>query len=71
MRKETSMKQKPATGTKRRHSSQISEPDNEERRRQVAEAAYYKAQSRGFTAGNEELDWLEAEREFDAGRRDA
>lgn len=36
----------------------------DERRRMVAEAAYYRAQQRGFTAGGEVDDWLAAEREI-------
>lgn len=36
-----------------------------ERRRMVAEAAYYRALSRGFAAGGEVDDWLAAEREID------
>jgi hypothetical protein len=36
----------------------------DERRRMVAEAAYYRAQQRGFSAGGEVDDWLEAEREI-------
>jgi len=36
----------------------------EERRRMVAEAAYYRALRRGFTAGGEVDDWLAAEREI-------
>jgi hypothetical protein len=39
------------------------------RRRQVAEAAYYRAQKRGFAPGQEEDDWLAAEKEI-AARRD-
>ena len=31
----------------------------------IAAAAYYKAERRGFTAGREMEDWLEAESEFD------
>jgi hypothetical protein len=30
----------------------------------IAEAAYYRAEKRGFQPGNDFLDWLEAEREF-------
>ena len=30
----------------------------------IAEAAYYKAEKRGFTAGYELVDWLEAEHEL-------
>jgi hypothetical protein len=33
-------------------------------RRQIAEAAYYKAEQRGFEPGGEEKDWLEAEAEL-------
>lgn len=29
----------------------------------IAEAAYYKAEKRGFKSGNEIQDWLEAEKE--------
>jgi hypothetical protein len=36
----------------------------DERRRMVAEAAYYRAQQRGFSAGGEVDDWLTAEREI-------
>ena len=31
----------------------------------IAEAAYYKAENRGFLPGYEQQDWLEAEREID------
>jgi hypothetical protein len=33
----------------------------DELRRLIAEAAYYKAEQRGFSPGYEERDWLEAE----------
>lgn len=33
----------------------------EERRRIIAEAAYYLAEQRGFAGGDPERDWLEAE----------
>jgi hypothetical protein len=36
------------------------------RHRIIAEAAYYRAESRGFAGGDPELDWLEAESEVDA-----
>lgn len=39
--------------------------DREARRRRVAEAAYYRAQRRGFAPGHEVDDWLEAEKEVD------
>jgi hypothetical protein len=37
-----------------------------ERRRRIAEAAYYRAERRGFASGSEYDDWLEAEQEIDA-----
>lgn len=36
------------------------------RQQQIAEAAYYKAEKRGFAPGQEEQDWFEAEAEIDA-----
>jgi len=36
-----------------------------ERRGKIAEAAYYRAEQRGFAPGNEDADWLEAENEID------
>lgn len=30
----------------------------------IAEAAYYRAEQRGFTPGHEIPDWIEAEREI-------
>src|SRR5690606_26298436 len=41
-------------------------PSPEERRRMIAEAAYYKALNRGFQGGDPVEDWLAAEREIDA-----
>jgi len=38
----------------------------EERRRMIAEAAYFRASNRGFEAGHAESDWLAAELEIDA-----
>ena len=32
----------------------------------IATAAYYRAQSRGFSPGGELIDWLEAERQINA-----
>ena len=39
----------------------------EERHRMIAEAAYYRAEHRGFAGGNVEDDWFQAEREIDHG----
>jgi hypothetical protein len=38
----------------------------EERRKMVAEAAYFRAQRRGFQGGSPDRDWMEAEAEIDA-----
>ena len=38
----------------------------EERRRLIAEAAYHRAERRGFRGGDPVLDWLDAEAEIDA-----
>jgi len=38
----------------------------EERRRLIAEAAYLRAEARGFTGGSPEEDWVKAEAEVDA-----
>jgi hypothetical protein len=42
-----------------------------ERGRMIAEAAYYRAQKRGFAPGADLEDWLAAEREIDALAREA
>jgi hypothetical protein len=39
------------------------ELSSEETRRQIAEAAYYRAKERGFEPGHELEDWVEAEAE--------
>ena len=38
--------------------------NTQDRYEMIAEAAYYKAEQRGFELGYEELDWLEAEQEL-------
>ncbi len=43
----------------------LSTPDFQQ---MIAEAAYYRAQARGFTPGHELDDWLEAEAEVDTVR---
>lgn len=40
--------------------------DPAERQRLIAEAAYFKAERRGFAGGGELEDWIEAEAEIDA-----
>jgi len=39
-----------------------------ERYRRISDLAYKRAEQRGFAPGNETEDWLDAEREVDAGR---
>jgi hypothetical protein len=39
---------------------------SDERRRRIAEAAYLRAEHRGFRGGSPVQDWLEAEAEVDA-----
>ena len=41
---------------------------DEERRRRIAVAAYYRAERRGFAPGCEMDDWIEAEAEIQQGR---
>lgn len=54
---------KSATPDARVHRSETS-TSSEARRRMIAEAAYYRALSRGFKGGNPLDDWLAAEREI-------
>jgi Protein of unknown function (DUF2934) len=42
---------------------------SENREARIAEAAYWRAERRGFTPGRELDDWLEAEREIDSGEK--
>jgi hypothetical protein len=42
-----------------------SDVTEEQRRRMIAEAAYYLAQRRGFAAGDAAADWLAAEAQID------
>jgi hypothetical protein len=46
-----------------RRSSEVAAAATPDVRALVAERAYYKAEQRGFTPGNEIEDWLAAERE--------
>ena len=41
--------------------------DARERHHRISEAAYYRAQRRGFVPGAELEDWFEAEKEVDNG----
>lgn len=44
--------------------SQSQQISSEERRRMIAEAAYFRAVQRGFNGGDSLDDWLAAEREI-------
>lgn len=41
----------------------------EQRRQLIAEAAYYRAEKRGFNGGDPVADWIEAEKEIDSRLR--
>ncbi|MEW5890049.1 MAG: DUF2934 domain-containing protein [Pseudomonadota bacterium] len=61
----------PAKTTRARRTSPVRPRDDdavnaEERLRYIAEAAYYRAEKRGFAPGGELDDWLEAEAEVDS-----
>lgn len=51
---------------KRRRNKKQDTDDFEERQQRIAEAAYFRAERRGFTPGREQDDWLEAEIEINA-----
>jgi hypothetical protein len=55
------------TGTTGTLGPQGERMSDEERQRRIAEAAYRKAQERGFAGDRQLDDWLEAEREFNHG----
>ncbi len=46
--------------------SVVAKIDPGQRQRMIAEAAYYLAEKRGFTPGNQITDWAEAEKQIDA-----
>jgi len=45
--------------------SKVSSITPEQRECMIAEAAYYRAEHRGFQSGDPQQDWLEAEAEID------
>jgi Protein of unknown function (DUF2934) len=59
--------QRPMRGLNPHGSSQRarSSPSMGDRHRAIAVAAYFRAERRGFVAGGELADWLDAEREVD------
>ena len=53
------------TGDKPQQVSQASDAAAIPREQLISEAAYYKAEQRGFQPGNEMADWFEAESDVD------
>ena len=53
------------TGDQPQQASQVSEAASIPREQLISEAAYYKAEQRGFQPGNEMADWFEAEADVD------
>jgi hypothetical protein len=51
---------------KRKHYAPAGGVSPEQRHDMIAQAAYFKAQRRGFLDGSTEEDWFEAESEIDA-----
>lgn len=45
--------------------AETAQTDAEARHRRISEAAYYRAERRGFQPGAEDDDWLEAEKDLD------
>jgi len=56
----------PTTGPKSAEPRITASLSTDERHRMIAEAAYYRAQRRGFAGGNSHQDWLDAEAKVDA-----
>jgi hypothetical protein len=60
---------KSKTKASRSQTNQSGAEQLSERRQRISEAAYYRAERRGFAPGYEERDWLEAESEMDGEPR--
>ena len=56
---------KTKTGEQPQQASQASDAAAIPREQLISEAAYYKAEQRGFQPGNEMADWFEAETDVD------
>lgn len=54
-----SLKKKPVVSIKSKKKSNY--PSDQDFQEMIAEAAYYRAEQRGFVPGFEEEDWLQAE----------
>ena len=64
-KKETKTTRKPATRKASSTGAKKGTVQPEERQHMIAEAAYYRAEQRGFQGRNSEQDWLEFEVEID------
>jgi hypothetical protein len=60
---DTAKAEKAAAAPRKPTLEQSTEHSPEELRRQIEEAAYYRAKQRGFTPGHELDDWIQAESE--------
>ena len=63
-KKETKTTRQPATRKASSTGTKKGTVPPEERQHMIAEAAYYRAEQRGFQDGNPERDWLESEAEI-------
>ncbi len=61
---------KQATDTEPPTITKITPLDDDSRRAMIAEAAYYRAERRGFAPGFEWEDWLQSENEIDTQYQD-
>ena len=67
-KKSSTVKKKSASSKKSAIKEQVTNPlsvSAEERWRMVANAAYHRAEARGFAPGNELQDWIAAEKDID------
>jgi hypothetical protein len=62
----TKRKTTAAKATRSRNKPAVINITDEQRLDMIAEAAYFKAEQRGFQGGDPEQDWLAAESEIDA-----
>lgn len=65
-RKRKSVSKTSAAATKSEASTATINISDEQRLEMIAQAAYYKAEKRGFSGGDPREDWLTAELEIDA-----
>lgn len=63
MPKSSAAPKKKVQGTAAKHKDKNPNPSNQEVRKMIEKAAYFKAEQRNFASGFEEMDWYEAEQE--------